>query len=191
MELSVQLYLALLALVAVGRLIELSHSRRNQQKLATAGGQKSPEPGYVWMVALHTFTLIGCGLEVVWLHRPWIPAVGIPSLLLFLSANATRWWVIRTLGPRWNVEVVSASLGVIASGPYKWVRHPNYSAVFVEMLALPLIHSACIVAAASALAHVFVLRRRVTLEESVMMRDSAWRAAFEHRPRFVPSRFIP
>jgi methyltransferase len=186
MELSVQLYLALLAAVAVGRLIELRHSRRNQEKLAAAGGQKSPEPGYFWMVALHTCMLTGCGIEVVLLHRPWIPAVGIPALLLFIAANATRWWVIRTLGARWNVEVVSASLGVIASGPYKWVRHPNYSAVFVEMIALPLIHSAWIVAGAGAIAHVLVLRNRVALEESVMMRDSEWRAAFEHRPRFLP-----
>jgi methyltransferase len=66
------------------------------------------------------------------------------------------------------------------------VRHPNYSAVFVEMLALPLIHSAWIVAIAGALAHLLVLKNRVALEESVMMRDSSWRAAFEHRPRFLP-----
>jgi methyltransferase len=186
MELSVQLYLALLALVAVGRLIELRRSRRNQSQLVAAGGEKAPEPGYFWMVSLHAGTLIGCGLEVILFHRPWIPVVGIPSLLLFVGANATRWWVIRTLGPRWNVEVTSPSLGIVAGGPYRWVRHPNYSAVFVEMLALPLIHSAWIVAIASTLAHILVLRRRVALEESVMIRNAAWQAAFEHRPRFIP-----
>ena len=48
--------------------------------------------------------------------------------------------LIRTLGDRWNVRVMSVSqLGVVAAGPYRWVRHPNYTAVFVEMLALPLI----------------------------------------------------
>lgn len=186
MELSVQLYLALLALVAIGRLIELRHSRGNQQQLLAAGGQKSPEPGYIWMVALHTSMLAGCALEVLLLHRPWIPAVGFVSLAFFLAANATRWWVIRTLGPRWNVEVMSSSLGIVAVGPYKWVRHPNYSAVFVEMLALPLIHSAWIVAAVGTALHIVILRNRVDLEESVMMRDAAWRAAFAHRPRFMP-----
>lgn len=186
MELSVQLYLALLAVVGVGRLIELRHSRRNQQKLMAAGAHKSPEPAYFWMVALHTGMLAGCGLEVTLLHRPWIPAVGFVALAFFLAANSTRWWVIRTLGPRWNVEVVSASLGIVAAGPYKWVRHPNYSAVFVEMLSLPLIHSAWIVAALGTLAHVLVLRNRVELEESIMRQNPAWWAAFEHRPRFVP-----
>jgi methyltransferase len=186
MELSVQLYLALLALVAVGRLMELRHSRGNQERLLAAGGEKSPEPGYFWMVTLHSCMLAGCGLEVVLLHRPWIPAIGLPSLALFFAANGARWWVIRTLGPRWNVQVVSASLGIVAEGPYKWVRHPNYSAVFVEMIALPLIHSAWMIAVLGALAHVVVLRNRVTLEESVMLRNPAWRAAFEHRPRFLP-----
>ncbi|MEO5922532.1 MAG: isoprenylcysteine carboxylmethyltransferase family protein [Bryobacteraceae bacterium] len=186
MELSVQLYLALLALVAVGRVLELRRSRKNQMRLLAAGGAKSPEPGYLWMVALHVSILVGAALETVWLHRPWIPSLGIVAVTLFLSANAARWWVIRTLGPRWNVQVVSPSLGVIANGPYRYVRHPNYTAVFVEMLALPLIHSAWIVAAIGTFAHIFVLRHRVALEESVLQRNPAWQAAFAQRPRFLP-----
>ncbi|MEO8098942.1 MAG: isoprenylcysteine carboxylmethyltransferase family protein [Acidobacteriota bacterium] len=188
MELSVQLYLALLACVAVGRLLELRHSRRNQQLLFEAGATKSPEPAYPWMVALHTAILGGSALEVVALHRPWNPWLGSLSLVAFLAANAARWWVMRTLGTRWNVQVLSASrLGVItAAGPYRWVRHPNYSAVFIEMLALPLIHSAFFVAFFGALLHAVILYQRVTLEEAVLRRDPSWKAAFEHRPRFLP-----
>jgi len=188
MDRSVQLYLALLLLVAAGRLLELRYSERNQALLAQQGGAKAPEPGYRWMVALHTAILIGAALEVVFLRRllvPWLAATGIG---LFLAANATRWWVIRTLGPRWNVQVMSASrLGVVtAAGPYKWVRHPNYTAVFVEMLALPLIHSAYLVAGVGAALHILVLRNRVRLEESVLMQDPSWKAAFAERPRFLP-----
>lgn len=186
MELSVQLYLGLLVLVAVGRLLELRRSRNNQARLLAAGGEKSPEPRYPWMVALHVSILAGAALEAVFLRRPWIPAFGSVAITFFFAANATRWWVIRTLGPRWNVQVVSPALGVIAAGPYRYVRHPNYTAVFVEMLALPLIHSAWIVAFAGSLAHIFVLRHRVALEESVLRRDPTWQAAFQHRPRFLP-----
>ncbi len=68
------------------------------------------------MVALHTGVLLGCALEVTIASRPWIAALGFPMLLLFLGANAMRWWVIRTLGARWNVEVMSSSrLGVITA----------------------------------------------------------------------------
>ncbi|MEI9811842.1 MAG: isoprenylcysteine carboxylmethyltransferase family protein [Acidobacteriota bacterium] len=187
MELSTQLYLGLLLLVAGGRLIELAHSRRNQQRLAAAGSVQAQEPAYKWMVALHTGVLAMCAVEVVVLRRPWIPMLGFPALLMFLGANAARWWVIRTLGPRWNVQVMPAALGVITDrGPYRWVRHPNYAAVFVEMLALPLIHTAWITALVGAGLHILVLRNRIALEESVMQLDPQWRGAFEHRARFVP-----
>lgn len=178
----------MLVLVAGGRLAELRHSARNQAVLAENGGARSPEPGYRWMVALHTGVLVGAALEVVFLRRPLIPWLAVLCFVFFISANLTRWWVIRTLGPRWNVQVMSASrLGVItATGPYKWVRHPNYTAVFIEMLALPLIHSAYVVAFAGAALHVVVLRNRVRLEESVLMQNPDWRAFFAHRPRFLP-----
>ena len=187
-QMDVTLYVSLLGLVAIGRLLELTHSRRNQRRLAAAGSAKSPEPGYKWMVALHCAILAGCAIEVTWLQRPWIPWLGLPALLIFLTANAARWWVIRTLGTRWNVEVMSASrLGVVTNeGPYRWVRHPNYTAVFAEMLALPLIHTAWITAIAGAICHILVLQRRVQLEESVMMQDPLWRRTFATRPRFLP-----
>ena len=188
MELTAQLYLGLLLLVAAGRLIELRRSRRNQQRLVEAGSTKAPDTGYKWMVALHTGVLLGCALEVSIAPRPWIPALGLTMLLLFLGANGMRWWVIRTLGARWNVEVMSSSqLGVVTdAGPYRWIRHPNYAAVFFEMLALPLIHGAWITAVVGTALHLLVLRHRVGLEESVMSKDPAWQAAFAGRPRFVP-----
>jgi methyltransferase len=188
MELTAQLYLALLVLIAVGRLLELAHSRRNQQRLVAAGSSKTHDPGYKWMIALHTGLLLGCALEVGMASRPWIPLFGGPMLVLFFAANALRWWVICTLGSRWNVEVMSASrMGVVTEvGPYRWMRHPNYTAVFVEMLALPLIHSAWITAIVGTALHTIVLRHRIALEESVMRQDPTWQAAFATRPRFVP-----
>ena len=62
-------------------------------------------------------------------------------------------------------------LGVVTCGPYRFVRHPNYVAVFVELVALPLVHGAYLTAIAGALLHVVVLRRRIALEESVLMAD--------------------
>lgn len=187
MELSVRLYLSLLFAVAIGRLIELRHSRKNQQQLQLHGSQQSREPGYKWMVALHCGVLASSALEVVFANRPWIPALGFTALAGFVAANAARWWVIRTLGPRWNVQVMSTSqLGVVTGGPYRWVRHPNYTAVFMEMLALPLIHTAWLTALIGSSLHIWVLRRRIALEETVLARDPAWSEAFAAKPRFLP-----
>jgi methyltransferase len=80
----------------------------------------------------------------------------------------------------------SSALGVVAGGPYRWVRHPNYLAVFAELLALPLIHSAWLTALLGGLAHIWVLRRRIAVEEAVLLANPAYRAAMSHKPRFIP-----
>jgi len=190
MELSRALYLALLAVVAALRIVELGISRRNQKKLVAQGAQKAEDPRFPAMVVLHTGILTGAAAEVVFLQRPFYPALGAAMGVIFLAANAVRWWVIHTLGAHWNVQVMdSARLGVVTSGPYRWVRHPNYSAVFAELLALPLIHTAWITALAGSAEHAWVLRGRVAAEEKVLLAEPTYRAAMGAKPRFIPALF--
>jgi methyltransferase len=184
---SLTFFLGLCAAVGVCRLVEMTISRRHQRALAAGGAAPLPEPIFGAMVALHTGIIAGAAIEAVALHRPYVAAIGIPALALLLLANLLRFWVIATLGVHWNVRVVrSMPLGVVTTGPYRFVRHPNYVAVFVELLALPLVHGAYLTAAAGALLHLLILRRRVTLEESVLMADEGYRRAFAAKPRFVP-----
>lgn len=191
MTASVRAYLVLLAAVGLGRLLEMRLSRRHQRALAERGAKREREPGFVLMVGLHTGVLVACALEVLLLRRPFTPSVGVPALIAFALSNVLRWWVIATLGPHWNVQVVnsisgSISLGVVTGGPYHWIRHPNYVAVFVELLALPLIHDAWLTALVGTALHVLVLWRRLALEEAVLAADPAYRQLMGKKPRFVP-----
>jgi len=190
MGLSVIAFLALLAAVGLLRLLELRISRRHQREMIARGAAKVDEPRFRWMVLLHTAVLIGAALEVVLLKRPFLPALAATMFVIFLAANVVRWWVIRTLGNHWNVQVVdSTSLGVVTSGPFRYVRHPNYAAVFSEMVALPLIHTAWITAAAGALAHIVVLAQRLSTEERVLFANPEYRAAMGTKARFIPGVF--
>ena len=190
MELSRALYVGLIAVVAALRLVELRISKRNQQRLAAQGATKAADPRFPAMVALHTAVLAGAAAEVVFLQRPFIPLLAAPMGALLLAANVVRWWVIRTLGEHWNVQVMnSTGIGVITTGPFRYVRHPNYAAVFVEMLALPLIHCAWITAFAGSVAHVIVLSQRLATEERVLFSDAHYREAMYGKPRFVPGLF--
>jgi len=190
MDLSTIAFLALLLLVALLRLAELRISKRHQQEMIARGAAKVEEPRFRWMVLLHTAVLVGAGVEVVVLKRPFIPWLAAPMFLVFLAANAVRWWVIRTLGEHWNVQVMdSTRLGVVTSGPFRYVRHPNYAAVFAEMLALPLIHTAWITAAAGTIAHMAVLAQRLSTEERVLFANPDYRAAMTGKPRFLPGLF--
>jgi methyltransferase len=190
MELSVIAYLVLLVVVALLRVYELRISRRHQQDMIARGASKVDEPRFRWMVVLHTGVLVGAACEVVFLHRPFIPILAAVCFVLFLASNAVRWWVIRTLGEHWNVQVMNSTrLGVITSGPFRYVRHPNYAAVFTEMLVLPLIHTAWITALAGSAAHVLVLSQRLATEEKVLFSDAHYRDAMSGKPRFLPGLF--
>lgn len=190
MDLSVIAFMALLLTVALLRLVELRISKRHQDEMIARGAAKIDEPRFRWMVLLHTAVLLGAALEVVFLKRPLIPWLAAPMFAIFLAANAVRWWVIRTLGQHWNVQVMdSTGLGVVTTGPFRYVRHPNYAAVFAEMLALPLIHTAWITAALGALAHIAVLGQRLSTEERVLFANPEYRAAMTGKPRFMPGLF--
>jgi methyltransferase len=190
MDLSVIAFFLLLLAVAALRIVELRISRRHQRDLVSRGAARVDEPRFRWMVALHTGVLLGAALEVVLLKRPFIPALAAVMFAIFIAANAVRWWVIRTLGDHWNVQVMdSTRLGVITTGPFRFVRHPNYAAVFAEMLSLPLIHTAWITALAGSLAHVAVLAQRLSTEERVLFANPDYRAAMAGKPRFLPGMF--
>jgi methyltransferase len=180
-------YLSLLAVVGVGRFVELRISRTNQKAMIERGAARVSEPHFQWMVLVHTAVLVGAGLEVVFLRRPFIPALGILMAILFFLCNALRWWVIRTLRSHWNVQIMnSAPLGVVSSGPYRWIRHPNYVAVFVELIALPLIYTAWISALIAAIGNGWVLHSRLAVEDRMLLSDAGYRATMGSKPRFLP-----
>ncbi|MFI9550792.1 isoprenylcysteine carboxyl methyltransferase family protein [Nonomuraea endophytica] len=142
-------YPLLILLVGLERLAELVVARRNARWSMERGGILTGQGHYPWMVLLHTGLLAGCLAEVFLAGRPFVPALGWTMLALVIAAQGLRWWCITALGPRWNTQVIVVpGLPLVRSGPYRfgWLRHPNYVAVAVEGLALPLVHTAWVTA---------------------------------------------
>lgn len=190
MGLSVYLYLVLLATVGVLRLVELRISRKHQERMLTQGAIRVREPHFKWIVAVHTGVLVGAALEVALLHRPFLPLLAAPMFALFLASNLMRFWAVRALGELWSVEVMdSTRIRVVSDGPFRFVRHPNYTGVILEMISLPLIHTAWITALATSAAYSVTLSMRIRAEENVLMANPEYRAAMGHKPRFLPGLF--
>ncbi len=189
-DLTVGAFLALLAAVAVLRLVEIRVSRRHQRHMVARGAVRITNQHFSLMVSVHVAVLAGAALEVLLLKRPFFFALAVPMFALFLAANLVRLWVIRTLGDHWSIQVMdSTRLGVVTDGPFRYVRHPNYAAVFVEMIALPLIHTAWITAIAGSCLHLWAIRKRLEAEEPPLLADPEYRAAMAAKPRFVPGLF--
>jgi 1,4-dihydroxy-2-naphthoate octaprenyltransferase len=189
------LFTALLVLVGLTRLAELLLSRRNRRRMRAQGAVAVREPHFGAMVLLHVAILVGAGVEAWVTRRALILWLAWPMLALLAAAAVLRWWVIASLGPHWNVAIMDSidehnpgghGLVAVCRGPFRWIRHPNYVAVFVELLALPLVHAAWFTATLGSAAHVWVLRHRVRSEEAVLLDHPSYQAAMADKPRFTP-----
>ncbi|HKI87273.1 MAG TPA: isoprenylcysteine carboxylmethyltransferase family protein [Thermoanaerobaculia bacterium] len=180
---------ALVAAFAVERLAELRYAGRNRRRLLAAGALEIGARDYPWMVVLHASFLISC-LAEVWLLSPrveWRLAAFMGALLV--AAQVLRFWSLRTLGRRWTTRIlVLPGEEVVASGPYRWIRHPNYLAVAIEILALPLLLGAWRTAVVFSLANAWVLVRRVRSEERALGALTDYHVHMKKRPRMVPWR---
>lgn len=180
-------FLSLILAVAVMRLFELRISVRHRRRLFERGASAVPDPGFAAMVALHIAILCCSVLEVLLLERR-APAWFAASMVLgVVVANVIRISAITALGEHWNVRVVdSTQFGVVTRGPYRWTRHPNYLAVFLELLCLPLVHGAWLTALCGGALHVLVLHRRISIEERALLANPAYREAMADKPRWLP-----
>ncbi|MFB7243896.1 hypothetical protein CW362_11395 [Streptomyces populi] len=162
-------YALLVAAVAAERVGELVVARRNGRRSRAHGAIEAGRGHYPAMVALHTALLIGCPAEVWLAGRPFVPALGWSMLAVLVGAQALRWWCIATLGFRWNTRVIVVpGLPLVARGPYRVLRHPNYVAVVAEGVALPLVHTAWVTALLFTLADAVVLTVRIRCENRAL-----------------------
>lgn len=165
-------FFVLYALVGLERLAELVVSKRNAAWSFARGAVEHGKGHYPYMVVLHTATLFAAPLEVWYFDRPFIPALGWPCLALCVLAQALRWWVITTLGPRWNTRVIVVpDLAPVEGGPFRYFRHPNYLAVIVEGAALPLVHTAWLTALGFTVLNLWLLSVRVAVEDRALGRS--------------------
>jgi methyltransferase len=125
--------LALLAFITLQRLAELAWARANTARLRAAGAVEVGAAHYPVMVTLHTAWLLalwafGWDRPLVW---PWVA--------VFAVLQAGRVWVLATLGRRWTTRVlVVPDETLVARGPYRFVSHPNYVVVALEIFAAPM-----------------------------------------------------
>lgn len=165
---SLPVYEGLVLLAALQRLGELVHSRRNLHR-QSADRAADSSANWTVLVAIQTAWLIGCAAEAAWRGR--VPSAGVFALGLglFLAGEALRVWCILTLGRAWNARArVAEDLAVVTVGPYRWIRHPNYLGVFLELVGLPLAGGAWITLAVLFPLHVVVFANRIRGEDRLL-----------------------
>lgn len=180
-------YFVFLALIGAERVGELLLSRRNIAWALDRGGRELGRRHFRWIALLHAAFLPACALEVWALSRPFLPGLGFPMLAVVLMAQGLRYWAVLTLGRRWSVRVIALpGVPVVTGGPYRFVRHPNYLAVILEGVAVPLVHTAWLTALVFTLLNTPLLWIRVRCEEAALARHSDYRTQLGAVPRLAP-----
>lgn len=154
----------LLLAVAAQRLAELAWSYRNERRLRARGAVEHGARHYPLIVCLHAALL-----ATLWLAAPGERSLGLPWFLAWLVLQPLRVWVFASLGERWTTRVLTLpGAPLVTRGPYRWLRHPNYLIVLLEV---PLLALACGEpgsAVVFGLANAAVLALRITVEERAL-----------------------
>jgi len=159
----VSLAVAVLAFVTAERLTELVMARRNTARLLAAGAREHGARHYKLIVALHAAWL--ATLLVLAPGRP----VSLAWLALFAVLQILRLWVLATLGERWTTRIiVLPGAPLVARGPYRLLRHPNYAIVVGEIAVLPLAFGLPLVALVFSLLNAVVLTLRIRAENEAL-----------------------
>lgn len=153
-----------LGLVALQRLIELARARSNTARLRRLGAVEADAAGYPLFVLLHAGWLMSLALFVPPETQPDWLLIGFFALL-----QLCRIWVIVSLGGYWTTRIITLpDAPLVQTGPFRYLRHPNYLLVAAEIAVLPLAFGAVAVAAAFSALNLALLARRIRIEERVL-----------------------
>jgi methyltransferase len=156
---------AVLAFVSLQRLAELGLARRHTRLLMAKGAVEVGRRHYLPMVVLHAGWLLGLWLLAP--ARPLNPAL----LLVFALLQAARLWVLASLGDRWTTRIIIVpGAPLVASGPYRFLRHPNYCIVAAEILVLPLAFGLVAFAMVFSVLNAAILWLRIRAEDAALHR---------------------
>jgi methyltransferase len=157
-----------LVLVVLQRVAELLLSARNARRLRARGGREHGRGHFPLLVLVHTAFPLALAAEVL-LGGVRPGPLGPLWAALWVAAQALRYAAIRALGERWNVRIwVVPGAPLVRRGPYRWMPHPNYLAVVIELLSAPLIFGAWRTALGISLLNLLALRVRIHAEERAL-----------------------
>ncbi|GAA0348092.1 alkylpyrone methyltransferase [Bacillus carboniphilus] len=181
------LFWAVFVFLIFQRLVELRIAKRNEIWMKQQGAIEFGKEHYGLMVAMHIAFFVSLMLEVILFkdtaNQYWPVILG-----LFIITQAFRVWIIKSLQRYWNTKIlVIPNAKVIKSGPYRWMKHPNYLVVTVELLLIPLLFNAYLTLCLFFVLNQIILSIRIPQEEAILSQWTEYGTEFEEHARFIPS----
>lgn len=173
--------------LVIQRLLELYIAKRNATYIQSLGGFEVGKSHYPFIVALHAGFLVSVFLESKYIHSFTLQTYWIVPFVLFMFTQGLRFWIIITLGRFWNTRIfVLPNAKPLKKGPYRYLRHPNYLIVMLEMITVPLIFGAYMTAVIFPILNAIMLTIRINIEEKALSVHMKYDKEMAETPRFIP-----
>jgi len=175
MSLSLSLYIfyAFILFIALQRIFEVIVSQRHEKAILARGGREHAPGHFIFMKLIHIFWLIAMPLEVYIFDRNFSWYFFIPALVLTFFGQALRYAAISTLKERWTVRIMTIpDAPPVVGGIFRYVRHPNYIGVILEIMAIPMLHSAYLTALVFSVLNGLLLLVRIGAEEKALSEEN-------------------
>ena len=160
------------------RLLELYISKRNRRIAYCSGGREFYRESFAGMAALHSGFLIALLYE----SFPWQIKIDIRTvacLFVLIILQCIRYWCIATLGNQWNTRIILVpGSSMKKSGPYRYVRHPNYLVVILEFIFIPVLMHAPLTLVLFSGLNLIVVCKRIRLEEAALRSFTDYNTCF-------------
>ena len=149
-------------------LVELAVSRANERVFRQRGAVDAPDEVYPTMRWAYPAAFVVMALEGM-LIAPAPGAVTWLGLAAFVAAKALKAWAVVSLRRCWTYRVlVLPGMPLVRTGPYRFLRHPNYVAVLGELVGMAMLTSARITGPLLTLFFAWLLRQRIADEERAL-----------------------
>ena len=156
------------AAVGLMMLVELQLSRSNERGLRAAGAWEPADDVYPLMQVAYPASFVLMAMEGA-LQASVASAGVLSGLAVFGLGKAIKFWAIAALGPRWSFRVlVLEGAPLVTSGPYRWMRHPNYVGVMGELVGVAIALSAFVTGTLALVTFGWILVRRIKVEERAL-----------------------
>ncbi|MDJ0596496.1 MAG: isoprenylcysteine carboxylmethyltransferase family protein [Pleurocapsa sp. MO_226.B13] len=166
------LFCSIIAAVILQRLWELRLSRHNEAYILAQGGKKHSDNLLGMVKVLQISWWVAMLLEVWCLDRPFIPLLAAIGILATVTGQILRYLSMQALGYRWTLPIITLpGIPPVRKGIYRYLRHPNWLGVILEIAGLPLFHGAYLTAIFFSIANAFLIGKRMHTEELALAKN--------------------
>jgi methyltransferase len=175
-----------ISVLILQRLLELVIARRNEKWMKEQGAIEFGMKHYQFIVLMHSMFFVVLLFEKITFSHE-ISAFWPLFAAVFVCAQLIRVWAISSLGRYWNTKIiVLPNVEVVRRGPYRFIKHPNYLVVSIELLVVPLMFGAYMTACLFTIVNIFMLSIRIPAEEKALRELTEYEGSFGSCNRFLP-----